>query len=107
MIGLHIDWLLFPVHRTARNIFVVSLAISDFCLCLLTMPLTLVGWTVYTPFVKQTQNVVFVEGYQKNRAFWRIWPLARDNEATPAVNYVYTRWETFEDEILHLFSTKS
>ncbi|XP_023332440.1 neuropeptides capa receptor [Eurytemora carolleeae] len=34
-----------PALRTARNVFVANLAVSDFCLCLLTMPLTLVEVT--------------------------------------------------------------
>ena len=31
-----------PFMRTARNVFIVNLAISDLMLCLITMPLTLV-----------------------------------------------------------------
>ncbi len=31
-----------PSMRTARNVFVVNLAISDLMLCLITMPLTLI-----------------------------------------------------------------
>ncbi len=31
-----------PFMRTARNVFVVNLAISDLMLCLITMPLTLI-----------------------------------------------------------------
>ncbi len=31
-----------PAMRTARNVFVVNLAVSDLMLCLITMPLTLI-----------------------------------------------------------------
>ena len=31
-----------PSMRTARNVFIVNLAVSDLMLCLITMPLTLV-----------------------------------------------------------------
>ena len=31
-----------PTMRTARNVFIVNLAISDLMLCLITMPLTLI-----------------------------------------------------------------
>lgn len=31
-----------PAMRTARNVFIVNLAVSDLMLCLITMPLTLV-----------------------------------------------------------------
>ena len=31
-----------PAMRTARNVFIVNLAVSDLMLCLITMPLTLI-----------------------------------------------------------------
>ena len=34
-----------PAMRTARNVFVVNLAISDLLLCLITMPLTVILYT--------------------------------------------------------------
>ena len=33
-----------PAMRTARNVFVVNLAVSDLLLCLITMPLTVRAW---------------------------------------------------------------
>jgi neuropeptide Y receptor len=49
--------------RTARNVFIVNLAISDLMLCLITMPLTLVEilymtWQVrYTRFNTTTRRL--------------------------------------------------
>ena len=46
-----------PSMRTARNVFIVNLAVSDLMLCLITMPLTLVeilyqAWQVRVFYIK-------------------------------------------------------
>lgn len=44
-----------PAMRTARNIFIVNLAVSDLLLCVVTMPLTLVEiLTKYWPLGQQS-----------------------------------------------------
>ena len=35
-----------PDMRTARNVFIGNLAVSDLCLCVVTMPLTLVSHSI-------------------------------------------------------------
>ena len=44
--------------RTARNVFIVNLAVSDLMLCLITMPLTLVEILYQTWQVRQIRDNV-------------------------------------------------
>ena len=49
-----------PAMRTARNVFIVNLAVSDLMLCLITMPLTLVEilymtWQVSKPEIPKPE----------------------------------------------------